>query len=109
MKRRYFGQIGTLKPEMTEEYIRLHASPWPEVVKMIQECNLENYSIFIQGQTVFSYYEYTGDDYEKDMEKMAMDKMTQKWWENTHPCFLPFSYDSQDEFYHDMRRIFYLK
>ena len=101
-----FGQIGKLKPEKIEEYIELHANTWPGVLKTITECNLRNYSIFIQGDLLFSYYEYIGEDYEADMEKMAADPVTQDWWKCTHPCFEAYAIDPGSEFYHDMKQIF---
>lgn len=68
-KRVIFGQLGRLKPEKIEEYEALHAAPWPEVLQTIHDCNLRNYSIFREGEQVFAYFEYIGDDYEADMEK----------------------------------------
>ena len=79
-----FGELGQLKPEKIEEYCALHANPWPEVLKTITDCNLRNYSIFLQGDKVFAYFEYVGEDYEADMEKMAADPVTQDWWKCTH-------------------------
>ena len=35
---RRFGQIGKLKPDKIDEYVRLHAKVWPDVLKMIQLC-----------------------------------------------------------------------
>ena len=96
-----FGQIGKLKPEKIEEYIELHANTWPGVLKTITECNLKNYSIFIQGDLLFSYYEYVGEDYE------AADPVTQDWWKCTHPCFEKYAVDPGSEFYHDMKQIFF--
>lgn len=107
MKKLYFGQIGCLKPEKSEEYEKLHASVWPEVLKIITACNIRNYSIFIQGNQVFSYFEYIGNDYCRDMEKMACDSVTQKWWKCTHPCFERYAIDKDSEFYHDMKQIFH--
>ncbi len=48
MVNRRFGQIGRLKKEKIDEYVKLHADVWPDVKKMITECNLQNYSIFIR-------------------------------------------------------------
>ena len=42
MEKRFFGQIGRLKPEMVEKYRALHAEAWPEVLEMIGKCNLRN-------------------------------------------------------------------
>ena len=84
---RRFGQRAELKPECVEEYKRLHANAWPEVLETITQCNMQNYSIYIEGTELFAYFEYVGDDFEKDMAKMAADPITQKWWSHTKPCF----------------------
>lgn len=102
-----FGQLGRLKPEMIGQYEALHANPWPEVLNTIHECNLRNYSIFRHEDLVFAYFEYIGDDYDADMEKMAQDEATQRWWTYTKPCFIPFSICPDSEFYADMKHIFY--
>ena len=107
MARSIFGQIGQLKPEKVEEYKQLHANPWPDVLKTIRDCNLRNYSIFIQDTTVFSYFEYVGEDFDADMAKMDADPITLEWWKHTKPCFEKFAISPQSEFYHDMKQIFY--
>lgn len=109
MKKVCFGQIGRLKPEKIQEYCALHANPWPEVLKTITDCNLQNYSIFRNGDLVFAYFEYVGQDYEADMEKMAQDPVTQQWWTHTKPCFEKFAISPDSEFYHDMQQIFYYR
>ena len=108
MVNRRFGQIGRLKKEKIDEYVKLHADVWPDVKKMITECNLQNYSIFIRDDLVFSYFEYTGENYDADMEKMAADETTQKWWGYTRPCFEKYNADSAEAFYEDMETIFYM-
>ena len=40
------GMVLGLKPEKVEEYKRLHAAVWPEVLAMISACNIRNYSIY---------------------------------------------------------------
>jgi len=101
-----FGQRARLKPEKVEEYKSLHARVWPEVLKTITECNLQNYSIFILGSELFAYFEYTGGDYEADMRKMADDPVTREWWRHTKPCFE--GHETQT-YYTDMESIFYYK
>lgn len=108
MAKTVFGQVGRLKFGMVEEYVRLHQNPWPEVLQTIRDCNIQNYSIFLQGDVVFAYFEYVGENYEADMLKMARDPKTQEWWTHTHPCFVRYAMGPGDEFYKDMRQIFYL-
>jgi L-rhamnose mutarotase len=103
-----FGQLGRLKRDKIDEYCGLHANPWPAVLKTITDCHLQNYSIFLQDDLVFAYFEYVGQDYDADMEKMAQDLVTQQWWTHTKPCFEKFAIDPGSEFYHDMKQIFYL-
>lgn len=109
--KKLFGQVGRLKRECIEEYCRLHETDvhtprWAGVLKTIHDCHLQNYSIFIEDDVVFAYFEYTGDDYEADMEKMAADPVTQDWWSHTRPCFTKYRADSTEDFYSDMRQIF---
>ena len=109
MSKTFFGQIGKIKPEKIAEYRELHLNPWPGVLKTISECNLANYSIFLHGDLVFAYFEYTGNDYDADMEKMAQDPVTQEWWKHTKPCFVQYAMDTGAQFYCDMEQIFYTR
>ena len=76
---RRFGQIIGLKSDQIEQYERLHAAVWPEVLAMISACNICNYTIFRHGELLYAYFEYVGDDYEADMAKMAADPKTREW------------------------------
>jgi L-rhamnose mutarotase len=101
---RRFGQLSKLKPEMVEEYDRLHVAVWPDVLKIIRECNIHNYSIYRRNDELFTYYEYTGEDYEADMKKMEADPASQKWGTLTHPCFVK---TEKNEFYWGMKEVFH--
>lgn len=107
MKR--IGEMIHIKPEGLEEYAKLHAEPWPGVNAMIKQCNIQNYSIFLQGNTLFAYYEYVGDDFEEDMKKMAQDPNTQKWWDKVKPLMEPLADRAEGEFWSPMRSLYYLE
>jgi L-rhamnose mutarotase len=77
---RRFGQRIRVRPERIDEYERLHADPWPGVLEQIRRSNVRNYSIFRHGTDLFAYFEYVGDDFERDMAAMAGDPETQRWW-----------------------------
>ncbi|MDD3840820.1 MAG: L-rhamnose mutarotase [Clostridia bacterium] len=106
MKR--FGQIIKVNPEKLEKYKKLHANPWPEVLDMIKECNIQNYSIFYKDGYLFAYLEYVGDDYQADMEKMAADPITQKWWDECKPCQIPLDTRKEGEWWADMEEVFHI-
>jgi len=88
-----YGMVTGVKPDKLSYYKELHAKPWPAVIAKIKECNIENYSIYLQRIDdkffLFSYFEYTGNDFDKDMKKMAADTTTQRWWRETDPCQIP--------------------
>lgn len=106
MKR--FGQIIRLKPDKAAEYIRHHAAVWPGVLKMIKECRISNYSIYVKEDLLFAYFEYTGKDYNADMKKMAAHEETQRWWDVVKPFMEPIKARKAGEFWADMREIFHL-
>ncbi len=106
MKR--FGQVIRLKPEGAKEYIRHHQAVWPDVLAKIKECNISNYSIFVRDDLLFAYFEYTGNNYNSDMEKMAAHEETQRWWGVVKPLMQPVSSAGPEEFWADMEEIFHL-
>lgn len=107
MKR--FGQTIRLKPDKAQEYIKHHAAVWPGVLHMIKECHISNYSIFFRNNVLFAYFEYAGDDFEKDMEKMAADEETRRWWDVVKPLMEPLVDRKPGEFWSGMEEIFYIE
>ena len=103
MKR--YGSIIGVRPEKLEEYKKLHAAVWPEVLQTIRECNIRNYSIYYKDGLLFSYYEYVGTDYEADMKKMAADPVTQKWWTFCEPCQRPLDTRADGEWWAVMEEV----
>jgi L-rhamnose mutarotase len=75
-----YGMVIRLRPGAEAEYRRHHAAVWPPVLAMIRECNIRNYSIYAYNDLLFSYFEYTGQNFAADMAKMAADPVTQQWW-----------------------------
>jgi len=96
-----------VKPEKREEYKRLHAAVWPQVLSMIRECHIQNYSIYLTGNTLFSYFEYTGEDFDADMKKMAADPVTIDWWAVCMPCQEPLATRAEGEWWADMEEVFH--
>jgi L-rhamnose mutarotase len=56
---------------------------------------------------LFSYFEYTGDDYEQDMRRMAADQETQRWWDLCKPCLEPTEDLPPGEVWAPMDQVFY--
>jgi len=108
-----FGWVIGLRAEKIEEYKRLHAAAWPDVLRMIRQCNLSNYSIYLRRlddgkHYLFSYLEYTGDDFAADMAKMAADPTTQEWWKHCKPCHEPLADRAPGEWWATMEEVFHV-
>ncbi len=103
-----YGMVIRLRPEKQEEYLRLHADPWPEVVAMIRACHIRNYSIFLHDGLLFGYWEYDGDDFRADMARMAADPLTRQWWGLTDPCQEPLPSRKEGEWWAGMEEVFHV-
>ncbi|RAZ91647.1 L-rhamnose mutarotase [Mesorhizobium hawassense] len=103
------GMVLGLKPEKVEEYVRLHAAVWPDVLSMISTCNIKNYSIYLKRpeNLLFSYFEYHGTDYAADMARMAADPKTQEWWAVCMPCQEPLKTRKEGEWWATMDEVFH--
>lgn len=109
--KRYAMVIG-VKGEKLDEYKKLHAAVWPEVLKTIKECNIRNYSIYLRKlpdgkHYLFNYFEYIGKDFALDMNKMAADPTTQKWWAVCKPCQEPFANRQTGKWWTAMEEVFH--
>ena len=47
----------TVRAGMKEEYIRRHNEIWPEMVHALKEAGVCNYTIWMDGDELFGYYE----------------------------------------------------
>ena len=70
-----------LKSGCEHEYERRHAAIWPELVQMIKDAGVSNYSIFWDKDTniLFGYQECEGEGSSQDTDDV--DPITQKWWD----------------------------
>lgn len=102
-----YGMVIGVRPEKLDEYKKLHAAAWPDVLAKITECHIRNYSIYHKDGYLFSYFEYHGDDFAADMAKMAADPTTQKWWELCEPCQKPLETRREGEWWAQMEEVFH--
>jgi len=106
-KMKRYGSVIKVKPEKLEAYKELHANVWPGVLQKIKDCHISNYSIYYKDGYLFSYFEYTGNDYEADMAQMADDPETQRWWDVCKPCQEPLETRSEGEWWANMEEVFH--
>ncbi len=104
---RRFGQVIKLKPGVLETYTRYHTDIWPEVAKMIADCNIRNYSIYHIDGSLFAYFEYHGADFDSDMARMGEDPKTQEWWAIMKPMQDPIPARAEGEWWAGMDEVFH--
>jgi L-rhamnose mutarotase len=102
-----FTQVIRLSPEHEAEYIRQHQHVWPGVLRTIADCNMTNYSIFLRSGLLFAYFEYIGDDFAADMQKMSECPDTQRWWALIDPMQSPVPDASPNDKWSRMREVFH--
>ena len=90
------GMIIGIKPERIAEYEALHADSHPGVRDLLREAHITNFSIFIrqlddQRHYLFAFYDYTGENYEADMAKLAAEPRNKAWLAMTDPMQIPLS------------------
>ena len=107
-----YGMVLGVKEEKIAEYKELHAAVWPDVLKMIAECSIHNFSIYLRKlpdgkHYLFSYFEYVGADFVADCARMAADPTTQKWWDLCMPCQEPLPDRAEGEWWADMEEVFH--
>ncbi|KAI5474208.1 rhamnose mutarotase [Pseudohyphozyma bogoriensis] len=78
-------QIIRVKPERFEEYCKVHAEAWPGVLAALERAHFADYSIHHDPihSLLIATFKYTGHDWDADMEAVAQDEETQRWWKMT--------------------------
>jgi len=75
-----YGQTHSRQTDKLEEYKAYHANVWPEILAMIRECNIHNYSIYYKDGYLFAYFGVRRQRLCGRHGQMAADPKTQEWW-----------------------------
>ena len=105
-----YAQTVSLKPDKIDEYKEWHENVWPEILDMLTKCNIRNYSIFLKDTQLFAYFEYIGEEYDADMEKLNAHPKTQEWEKIQSSLAEPIDSpgDSSNGWWEDMEEVFHL-
>ena len=102
------GMVVGIKPEKIEEYKRLHADSNAGVRDLLTKYHMHNFSIYLQqieGKWYeFASYEYTGDDFDGDMAKLAEEPRNIAWLKQCDPMQLPLPGEKS---WTKMERVYY--
>lgn len=104
------GMVIGIRPEKLAKYKKLHASPWPEMNALLSRFNIRNYSIFLHESEnrLFGYWEYTGEDFDSDMEALGSQSVTKEWLKLCDPCQLPLPSRGQGDWWSSLEEVYHL-
>lgn len=93
-----------LKPGFADEYKKRHSEIWPELVALLKQNNVHDYSIFLDEETniLFAVQKVDGESGSQDMGSLDVVK---KWWAymadimDTNPDNSPVSVPLREVFY----------
>lgn len=95
-----------LKPGMKEEYRKRHNEIWPELVQLLRDAGVSDYSIFLDEDTntLFAVQKVSGDSGSQDLGK---EPIVRKWWDymadlmETNPDNSPVTKPIEEVFHMD--------
>ncbi|WP_235298251.1 L-rhamnose mutarotase [Portibacter marinus] len=96
----------TLKPGCATKYEERHKVLWPELVTLLKNSGISEYSIFLDKEThtLFAYQKIDG---EKGSQDLAAEKIIQKWWK--HMADIMETNDDHSPVTKPLKEVFYLK
>ena len=104
------GMVIGIKPDKITAYKSLHAASKPGVRDLLSKYHMKNFSIYLRqlddgNYYLFGYYEYDGNDYNGDMERLSAEKRNIEWLSTTDPMQQPLrgqkSWTQMEEVYHN--------
>ena len=94
-----------LNPGMAEEYKRRHDDIWPELVDLLHEAGVSDYSIFLDEETntLFGVLRRRKDH---RMDDLPSTTVMQKWW--AHMADIMATNDRNEPLSEDLRPVFHM-
>ena len=91
---RRIGMVIKIRPEKMGEYKALHAGTNPGVRDLLEKYHMRNFSIFLTrlddgNYYEFGYYEYWGNDFEKDKAMLDAEPRNKDWLRICDPLQIP--------------------
>lgn len=94
-----------LNPGMAEEYKRRHDAIWPELIDLLHEAGVSDYSIFLDEETntLFGVLRRCSDHTMDDLPSTAV---MQKWW--AYMADIMATNEKNEPLSEDLRPVFHM-
>ena len=66
-----------VRPDKIDEYVAAHRDVWPDMLRVLKESGIRNYSIFRDGNQVFGYFE--SDDLAAAAAYLGRQEVCARW------------------------------
>ncbi|WP_061964710.1 L-rhamnose mutarotase [Demequina aurantiaca] len=97
-----------VRPELIDEYIEIHRSVWPQMLRAIEDSGRSNYSLFLRDDGLLVGYYETDDDAES-ARRLAEDSRTKEWEEQAQRFFVALEGGRADQGAPVLREVFNLE
>jgi len=96
-----------LKPNVIDEYKRRHDEIWPELVELIREQGISDYSIFLDEQslTLFAVQKVSSNTTSSNI-KLRENEIMKRWW--AYMADLMETNDDQSPVTHPLKLVFHM-
>jgi L-rhamnose mutarotase len=95
-----------LHPDKIAEYEKSHNAVWPEMLALLKDSGISQYSIFRRGTQLF--LTFTCDDFEQTWRKVEQSPVNARWQEAMAPFFAPMD-AAPGERFPMWQEVFYLE
>jgi L-rhamnose mutarotase len=95
-----------LRPDTGEAYDKAHEAVWPEMLALLKDAGISEYSIFRRDELLFLYMHV--DDFDKTWSKIERDPVNMRWQQAMSAYFEPLGELRQGERFPMMQEVFYL-
>lgn len=96
-----------LQPGKAAEYDASHRQVWPEMLALLKESGVSQYSIFRRGNDIF--LTFTCEDFEATWTRIEKSPVNTRWQEQMQKYFAPMAETVPGERFPMWREVFYLE
>jgi L-rhamnose mutarotase len=89
-----------------QDYDEAHQKVWPELLQLLKDVGISQYSIFRSGTDLFFYMHV--EDFERAWYELDANRVNQLWQKAMEPILEPLSDLQPGERFPMMREVFYL-
>jgi L-rhamnose mutarotase len=96
-----------VRADRIQDYEAAHKRVWPEMLQLLKDAGIAQYSIFRHGVDLFFYLHV--NDFDRAWSQIESSPVDQRWQKEMQPLFEPLSDLNPGERFPMMREVFYLE